>query len=95
MIQYGCVAVTAGPNEDVVPLIFKELTGNIPKGGMGTLQFVGFEAPSDTSFKLNKIPNRVPSNEYFITPFDGTNHMRISSLSFDEGCSGIKIWFAY
>lgn len=30
MAQYGCVSITANANENVVPLIFKELTGNIP-----------------------------------------------------------------
>jgi hypothetical protein len=30
MAQYGCVSITANPNVNVVPLIFKELTGNIP-----------------------------------------------------------------
>jgi len=30
MAQYGCVAITAGADENIVPLIFKEMTGSIP-----------------------------------------------------------------
>lgn len=30
MAQYGCVTITASENENIIPLIFKELTGNIP-----------------------------------------------------------------
>ena len=30
MAQYGCVTITATANENIIPLIFKELTDNIP-----------------------------------------------------------------
>ena len=94
-MQYGCVNVTADANENVVPLIFKELTGNIPVNTKCKLQFVGFETAAATKIKINGTPNRVPSNGRFYTPYDGVNHMIIQSLSFDEGCSALNIWFMY
>lgn len=70
MAQYGCVSITANANENVVPLIFKELTGNVPTIDKRYLKFVGFEAPQGTEFFINGVPNKVPSNEICITPYD-------------------------
>ena len=95
MAQYGCVAVTATADENVVPLVFKAMSGNVPTGTKCKLQFVGFEADEGTAIKLNGMPNKVPSVGYFITPYDSVNHMTINQLSFDEGCSDLNIWFIF
>ena len=95
MAQYGCVAITAGADENIVPLIFKEMTGNIPVATKCKLQFVGFEAKEGTKIKINGVPNQVPSTGNFITPYDSVNHMIINSLTFNEGCSELNVWFLY
>lgn len=95
MAQYCCVAITANANENIVPLVFKELTGHIPTGNKLYLQFVGFEAPEGTKIKVNGVPNKVPSCGKFITPYNGVNHLTINSLSFDSGCSNLNVWCLY
>ena len=93
MAQYGCVTITASENENIIPLIFKELTGNIPVSNKCRVQFIGFEAEKGTKIKLNNVPNQVPTTGKFITPYDGDSHMIITSLSFDSGCSDQNIYF--
>lgn len=95
MAQYACVSVTAGADENVVPLVFEEFSGHTPIASKCKLQFVGFEAESGTAIRLNGMPNKVPSTGYFITPYDSVNHMTITQLSFDEGCSDLNIWFIF
>lgn len=95
MAQYGCVSITAQADENIIPLIFKKMTGNIPVASKCKLQFIGFEAAAGTKVKVNKIPNQVPSTEKFITPYDSGNHLIINSFSFDEGCNNLNIWFLY
>lgn len=96
-MQYSCVTIDSiQAKENVIPLIFKELTGSIPTVSKQRLAFVGFEADKGTKFKINGLPNEVPSCGYFITPYTGQNdHMDIRSLSFDTTQSSLKIWFIY
>lgn len=95
MAQYACATITAAANENIIPLLFKELTGNIPTTSKCKVQFIGFEAAEGTKIKINGVPNLVPSTGKFITPYDGANHLIISSLTFDTGCPGLNIWFLY
>lgn len=95
MAQYGCAQITAKANENVIPLLFKELTGNIPVNTKCKVKFIGFELAGGTGLKINGIPNQVPSVGIFITPYDGINYMTIQTLTFDEGCSDLNIWFIY
>ena len=48
-----------------------------------------------TEFKINKNPMKVPSNGYFISPYDGERYLNIYSLTFDNGCSGLDIYGIY
>lgn len=90
---YGCFTITADADENIVPLIFKQFSGNVPQQQYCKLKFVGFETTAGTKIKLNGVPNQVPSNGKFITPFEGGSaDMVITSLSFDSGCSGLNIW---
>ena len=87
-MAYRCVNVTASANEEVLKKIYEIL--NEEDGYFNTrfsLQFVGFQMEVGTTFKINKLPNKVPENGYFITPYDGKNYLKINSLTFDEGCS--------
>lgn len=95
MANYGCFTITAKKNENVVPLIFKAFTGNVPTGALNKLKFVGFEGPVGTTFKLNGTPNKIPTTGKFITPYDGECYMAISSLTFDNGCTDFDIWVIF
>lgn len=95
MAQYACVQVSAAANENVIPLLFKELTGNVPVGTKCKVKFIGFESTGGTTLKINGAPNQVPSTGKFITPYDGVNYLTIQTLTFDEGCSDLNIWFLY
>lgn len=75
--------------ENVVTLI-KE---SMKKSGLTShtpLQFIGFEAPSGTTFYLNDESNKieVPACGYFITPFDGQRGTHIYYLSFADSFNG-------
>lgn len=48
MANYGCFTITAKKDENIVPLIFKEFTGNVPTGAYNKLKFIGFEGPVGT-----------------------------------------------
>lgn len=95
MTNYNCVKITAEADENIVPLIFEKLTGNIPKGSKCMLKFVGFEDDVDTEFKINNAPNVVPSSGYFITPYDGNNYLPVTQLSFNAKKENFKIWFIF
>ena len=87
-MAYRCVTVNAEAGENVLDKIYKIL--NEEDGYFNTrfsVDFIGFEAAAGTTFKLNKIPNKVPSNGYFITPYDGSHYMAINSLTFDNNCN--------
>ena len=89
MATYGCVTVNALANEDVVGKIYEQL--HEQTGYYNTrfvLKFVGFEADQGVSFKINNVPNQVPSTKYFITPYGGNYYMPIYSLTFDSDFSG-------
>ena len=89
---YGCFTITADADENIVPLIFKEY-GVEPAPSLQKIKFIGFESDEGTKIKINNVPNEVPSNGKFITPYeDGNNCMKITSFSFDEGCDDLKIW---
>ena len=95
MAQYACVKLSAGADENIVPLLFKELTGTVPPGQQCKLQFIAFEGEADTELTINGVPNIVPSTGQFLTPYDGANHMMIHSVTFKEAISNLNIWFIY
>ena len=95
-MAYRCVTVSASANEDILKKIYQVL--NQEDGYFNTqfsLDFIGFQAEVGTAFKINKVPNKVPKNGYFITPYDGKSYMVITSLSFDEGCTDQDFWIIY
>lgn len=61
MTNYNCVKVSAKANENIIPLLFKGLTNNVPSGNKCKVKFVGFEDDAGTEFKINGSPNIVPS----------------------------------
>lgn len=94
--SYACYKITAAANENVIPKIFEAYSGNVPRPEYCKVKFIGFEADEGTRIKINNLPNIVPSTERFITPFeDEHNHMEITQLSFDEGCSALNIWVIF
>lgn len=89
MATYGCVEIAVAAGEDAVKKIYEQI--HKENGYFNTrfiLKFVGFEAPSGTSLKINGIRNVVPSSEYFISPYNGSTYMNIQTLTFDEDFSG-------
>lgn len=95
MANYCCVEIEAKANENIIPKLFEKLTGNIPAKNKQRIFFLGFEAAEGTQLKINGMPNRVPSNGYFITPYNGERFISIQSVSFDKEQTKIKIWFIY
>lgn len=95
MAQYACVKLSASADENIVPLLFKELTGTVPPGQQCKLQFIAFEGEAGTELTINGVPNIVPSTGQFLTPYDGANHMMIHSVTFKEAISDLNIWFIY
>lgn len=95
MAQYACVEITAQADENIVPLLFKELTGTVPPGQQCKIQFIAFEESAGEELTINGVPNIVPSTGQFITPYDGANHMMIHSVTFKNGLDGKKIWFIF
>ena len=95
-MAYACVNITAAKDENVIKKIYDYLHSEY--GVYNTkfsVRFIGFEAAVGTSFKLNKIANKVPSTGHFISPYNGEYYMVIDSLTFDEGCSGIDFYIIY
>lgn len=89
MATYGCVEVAVAAGEDAVKKIYEQL--HRQTGYYNTrfvLKFIGFEADQGVSFKINNVPNQVPSTKYFITPYGGNYYMPIYSLIFDSDFSG-------
>lgn len=93
--NYRCFSVSAGADENIIPIIYKELQKEGYTSPKFQLHFVGFEAAAGTEFKINKNPMKVPSNGYFISPYDGERYLNIYSLTFDNGCSGLDIYGIY
>lgn len=94
--NYTTINVTASANENVLPIIYKELQKTGYHSTRFSLKFVGFMLPADTSFKINNNPLRVPSTGMFYSPFASSNdYLPISKLSFDEGLDGIDLWIIY
>lgn len=90
-MDYRMIKVSANSMENVVEIIQKELNRtNQIKTDKLILKFIGFEARPNTEFILNKqqTPIKVPSNGSFITPYDGQNYMKITSLKFLQNFSG-------
>lgn len=95
-MAYRCVTVSATNEENILDKIYKILREE--DGYFNTrfqLRFIGFEVAAGTTFKLNGIPNKVPSTGKFVTPYDGEHYMIISSLYFDRGCSNQDFWIIY
>lgn len=89
-MDYRMYSGGAPAGEDVVELIREDLKSHGFKCANLKLDFIGFEAPAGTSFKLNDDTNSmvVPSNGKFITPYDGERYLTIRKFVFDQGFSG-------
>lgn len=94
--NYRCSTITAGADVNIVPMILKELEAEGYTTPRFYLDFIGFEMKKGTKFKLNGNPMTVPTNNYFISPYDSENDlMHIHSVSFDSGITGQDIYYIY
>lgn len=87
------IKVTAAANEDIVPLIFTELKNDGEKHNEKLLDYIGFEAPAGTQFKINDNQIEVPTSGHFVTPYDGNRYLRIRQFSFNSGCNAQNIYY--
>lgn len=96
MAVYRMYSGGAAANENVVELIRKSLEEAGEKRKSLSLDWVGFEAPAGTEMFLNnhQEPIRVPTCGKFITPYNGTNYMTITSLIFTSDFTG-DIYYIY
>ncbi len=86
--NYRTFTISAGADENVVDKIYEILQKEGYNNPKFRLQFVGFEAPQGTALKINGNPLKVPSTEYFISPYGEERHMAILKLTFDGGFDG-------
>lgn len=89
MATYGCAEITVAAGEDAVKKIYEQI--HRENGYFNTrfiLKFIGFEAPSGTSFKINGVKNIVPNSGHFISPYNGSTYMPIQTLIFNSNFSG-------
>lgn len=94
--NYRTVTISAGANENIIPLIYEQLKENGYNTPTFTLDFIGFEAAEGTSFKINGNPLKVPSTEKFITPYGGDgNKIIIRSVTFDSSISNMNFWIIF
>ena len=94
--NYRTVTISAGANENIVPLIYAQLKEEGYTTPVFTLDFIGFEAAEGTSFKINDNPLKVPSSERFITPYGGEkDKINIRSVTFDNAISDMDFWIIY
>lgn len=93
--NYRTITLSAGANENIVPLIYKVLQKEGYQTPRFTLDFIGFEADAGTSFKINGNPLKVPSNERFITPYGENSFLSIHSVTFDQAFTGIDFYIIY
>lgn len=95
-MAYRCVTVSATNTDNILDKIYQILRQE--DGYFNTrfqLKFIGFEAEAGTTFRINGVPNKVPSTGNFITPYDGEHYMIISSLYFDNGCTSQDFYIIY
>lgn len=85
-MDYRMYSGGAPANENVIPIIIKELNDNGMKVS-GPLKFIAFEGSAGTTFYLNnhKELTKIPSTGKFITPYTGERFMPIYSLKFPDG----------
>lgn len=94
--NYRTVTISAGANENIVPLIYEELQKDKYSTPHFVLDFIGFEATAGTTFNINGNPLKVPSNGTFITPYGGDGaSLAIHSVIFNNAISNMDFWIIY
>ena len=68
--NYRVFTIDAGPADNIVDKIYEQLQKEGYSNPDFKLHFVGFEAEKGTQFKLNQNNMVVPTNGYFISPYE-------------------------
>ena len=95
--NYQTISISGSANENLIPKIYNQLhedTGYTTP--VFRLKFIGFEAPSGTTFSLNNKPMVVPTNGAFYSPYENENSfLSVDELSFNTSISNFLLWIIY
>lgn len=85
--NYRVFTITATPEENIIDKIYKQLQKEGYKNPNFKVHFIGFEMTKGTEFTLNKNRMIVPTNGYFITPYEGKgSYLNVNELYMKNGC---------
>ena len=93
--NYRVFTIDAGPADNIVNKIYEQLQKEGYNNPDFKLHFVGFEAKKGTQFKLNQNNMVVPTNGYFISPYEGEYYLNINELYMTNGCSQQNFYCIY
>lgn len=93
--NYRVFTIDASPKDNVVDKIYEQLKSEGYNSPDFKIHFIGFEAKQGTKFILNKNNMVVPSNGYFISPYEGEFYLNVNELYMTDGCSQQDFYCIY
>ena len=92
-MDYKMFTANCSADDNIIDLINKDLIKKGLNNSKGYIRFVGFEGEAGTAFKINGDQFVIPKVGHFVTRFTGERGEDIYSLYFNNGCTGLNIYY--